>query len=315
MESKFSKIESREEWQRLLDKALFKTFFHSLEWEEFLESKFKWLKFERYLYKDQAILSLAKVGKKLVSHPFCEYGGILPLINGTNLSEFQKDLLSEFKDKIKISLHPLSLDYFSGYDSFGSERITHILKGEADLNKSVRYEIRKAEEKGVVIKECQSEKDLNSFYNLYLKGAKKHKIPAYPFSFFNYFLKSGKAKIVLATIKDKVIAGSVFLLYQNIIHYSQNAVAENYKKTGVNYLILEEVIKNKGEKIFDFGGTRKGSSLETFKKAWGAKEYPILEIKNYTDSGLRKSKLRMIYGFLPIFLVKRLSPYLLRYKI
>jgi hypothetical protein len=315
MESKFSKIESREEWQRLLDKALFKTFFHSLEWEEFLESKFKWLKFERYLYKDQAILSLAKVGKKLVSHPFCEYGGILPLINGTNLSEFQKDLLSEFKDKIKISLHPLSLDYFSGYDSFGSERITHILKGEADLNKSVRYEIRKAEEKGVVIKECQSEKDLNSFYNLYLKGAKKHKIPAYPFSFFNYFLKSGKAKIVLATIKDKVIAGSVFLLYQNIIHYSQNAVAENYKKTGVNYLILEEVIKNKGEKIFDFGGTRKGSSLETFKKAWGAKEYPILEIKNYTDSGLRKSKLRMIYGFLPVFLVKRLSPYLLRYKI
>jgi hypothetical protein len=315
MESKFSKIENKEEWQKLLDKALFKTFFHNLEWEEFLESQFKWLKFERYLYKDQAILSLSKVGSKLISHPFCEYGGILPLVNGMNLSEFQKDLFFEFRERIKISLHPLSLNYFTGYDASDSERITHILKEEINLDKSVRYEVRKAEEKGIKIQECQSGKELKSFYNLYLKTAKKHKVPAYPLSFFNYFLSSNNAKIFIALLDGKVIAGSVFLFYGNIIHYSQNAVAEDYKKTGVNYLILENVIKNKGEKMFDFGGTRKGSSLETFKKAWGAEEYPILEIKNYTDSGLRKSKLRMIYGFLPVFLIKRISPYLLRYKI
>jgi hypothetical protein len=315
MENKFSKIENKDEWQKLLDRALFKTFFHNLKWEEFLESQFKWLKFERYLYKDQAILSLARFKNKLVSHPFCEYGGILPLVEGINLSEFQKDLFSEFKKKIKISFHPLSLNYFTGYNVSNSERTTHILKGEADFNKSVRYEIRKAEEKGIKIKECQSEKELKSFYNLYLKSAKKHKVPAYPFYFFEYFLKPKDAKIVIALLDGKIIAGSVFLFYGNIIHYSQNAVAENYKKTGVNYLILQEVIKNKGDKIFDFGGTRKGSSLETFKKSWGAKECPILEIKNYSGSSFRRSKIRTVYGLLPVFLIKKISPYLLKYKI
>ena len=83
---KFTKITNKNEWQDLLGKVLFKTFFHNIDWEEFLESQFKWLKFERYLWPaqgGQALLSLARVkvgGKeKLVSHPFCEYGGPLPL--------------------------------------------------------------------------------------------------------------------------------------------------------------------------------------------------------------------------------------------
>jgi hypothetical protein len=315
MAGKFTKIENKQEWQQLLDKALFKTFFHDLKWEEFLESQFKWLKFERYLYKDQALLSLARVKDMLVSHPFCEYGGLLSLKEGINFSEFQKDLFSEFKEKIKISFHPLSLDYFTGYNASSSKRITHILKGEINFDKSVRYEIRKAEDRGIKIKECENEKELESFYRIYLKSAKKHKTPAYPISFFEYFLKSKEAKIIIALLNDKIIAGSVFLFYGNLIHYSQNAVDEKYKKTGVNYLILQEVIRKKGDKIFDFGGTRKGSSLEVFKKAWGAKEYPILEIKNYSNSRFRKSKLRTVYGLMPAFLIKRISSCLLKYKI
>ena len=46
----FRKIENLKEWQALLEKALFKTFFHTLEWESFLEQNFKWLKFERYIW-------------------------------------------------------------------------------------------------------------------------------------------------------------------------------------------------------------------------------------------------------------------------
>ena len=41
----FQKIENKEEVRNLLDKVLFKTFFHKLEWQEFLEKEFKWLKF------------------------------------------------------------------------------------------------------------------------------------------------------------------------------------------------------------------------------------------------------------------------------
>jgi len=317
MESKFSKIENREEWQSLLDRALFKTFFHNLKWEEFLESQFKWLKFERYLYKDQALLSLARVGDKLVSHPFCEYGGPLPLKEGISLKQFQDDLLSEFKDRIKISFHPQILKFFEGDTDGGkSERVSYFLEGQSDFKKSVRYEIKKAEEQGVQVKECENEGELESFYQIYLKSAKKHKVPAYPISFFKYFLESADSKVTLASFKDRIIAGSAFLFYDNFVHYFQNAADEGYKKTGANYLILQKEIQSKGDKIFDFGGTRRGSSLEVFKKAWGTKEHPILEISNCpAGSGLKKSKLRSIYGVLPVFLIKRLSPYLLKQKI
>jgi hypothetical protein len=317
MESKFSKIENREEWQKLLDKALFKTFFHDLKWEELLESQFKWLKFERYLYKDQALLSLARVGDKLVSHPFCEYGGPLPLIKKIDFKEFQDDLLSELKDKIKISFHPQVLKFFEGaVDGGKSERVSYFLEGQPDFKKSVRYEIKKAEERGIQVKECENKEELESFYRIYLKSAKKHKVPAYPISFFKYFLESADSKITLALLENKVIAGSAFLFCDNFIHYFQNAADEGYKKTGANYLILQKEIQNKGDKIFDFGGTRRGSSLEVFKKAWGAEEHPILEMSNYsTGSSFKKSKLRSVYGVLPLFLIKIISPRLLKYKL
>jgi hypothetical protein len=317
MESKFSKIENKEEWQKLLDKALFKTFFHNLKWEEFLESQFKWLKFERYLYKNQALLSLARVGDKLVSHPFCEYGGPLPLKEGISFKQFQDDLLFKFKDKIKISFHPQALKFFEGIiDEGKSERVSYFLEGQPDFKKSVRYEIKKAEERGIQVKECENEGELEGFYRIYLKSAKKHRVPAYPISFFKYFLESADSKIILALSKNKIIAGSAFLFYDNFIHYFQNAADGRYKKTGANYLILQREIQNKGDKTFDFGGTRKGSSLEVFKKAWGAEERPILEISNYpTASGFKKSKLRSVYGVLPIFLIRKLSPYLLKQKI
>ncbi len=316
MENKFSKIEDREKWQKLLDKALFKTFFHNIEWEEFLESHFKWLKFERYLYKDEAMLSLARVGDKLVSHPFCEYGGPLPLQEKIDFNQFQDGILSEIKGRVRISFHPQILSFFEGaVDGGKSERVSYFLEGQPDFKKSVRYEIKKAGERGVQVKECANKGELESFYRIYLKSAKKHKVPAYPISFFRYFLKSADSTLVLALFENKVIAGSVFLYYDNFVHYFQNAADERYKKTGANYLILQKEIQNKGDKIFDFGGTRRGSSLEVFKKAWGAKERPILEISNYpAGSSLKKSKLRSVYGFLPVFLIRIISPCLLKYK-
>src|SRR3989338_9048203 len=105
MEQKFIKITDKNEWQVLLDKVLFKTFFHFLEWEEFLEKSFKCLKFERYVYNEECLLSLARVGGKLISHPFCEYGGPLPLTEKIDGEFFRRDLFSEFKGCIRISFH------------------------------------------------------------------------------------------------------------------------------------------------------------------------------------------------------------------
>jgi hypothetical protein len=318
MESKFIKIDNKKEWQDLLNRVLFKTFFHNIEWEEFLEQNFKWLKFERYLYNNVALLSLARVGDKLISHPFCEYGGPLPLVEKIDADKFKQDLFSEFKNPIKISFHPYLFDYFQngwGSNPDSSGRMSYFVEGPPDLRKTTRHEIEKAQNQNIQIKKCQNKEDLKIFYSLHVKGAKKHKIPAYPPSFFNYFWRSPEAEIILARFENKVIAGSVFLFYDKFIHYFQNAVDEKYKKLGANYLILWEQIQNKNDRIFDFGGTRINSSLQVFKKGWGGKEYSIYELSNYKKTNLRDSKLRNIFGLLPLFLIRKLSPYLLKYKL
>lgn len=329
MESKFLKIDDEKQWQDLLTQALFKTFFHQPEWEKFLENQFKWLKFEHYNYQDRALLSLARVnGKKLVSHPFCEYGGPLPLSRNIDFSKFKDDLFSQFKKPLKISLHPQILTYFTAPQNIEPQRITYWIEDLhqktkdqiwSSFRKTLRHSIQKAEHEGLQIEKCQGEKELKRLYNLYIKSAKKHKIPVYPLSFFERFLKSPNSEIVLAKYNDKVIAGSAFLFYDKFIHYFQNTIDEKYKDLGANYLILWQQIQSylsKGYRVFDFGGTRVGSSLQVFKSGWGGKIYPIFELNNQTGKDkLQSSKLRIIFGFLPLFLIKKLSPYLLKYKL
>ena len=302
-----------------------------------MESRFKWLKFERYLYKDRVLLSLARVGKKLISHPFCEYGGPLPLVEKIDSEQFKQDLFSEFKTPVEISFHPRLTDYFFNVsrtvldtpyvlrdqsqkyaiaENYDRGRVSYFIeKFPPSLRKTTRHEIEKAKTKNLQIEKCQNQQDLNRFYDLHLKSAKKHRVPAYPFSFFKYFFQSPQAEIILAKYRNRVVAGSVFLFYDNFIHYFQNAVDERYKKLGANYLILWRQMEKMGGRIFDLGGTRQGSSLQTFKEGWGGREMPIYELKNYKENDLRNSKLRNIFGILPPFLVKKISPYLLKYKI
>jgi len=333
MESKFIKIENNQKWQDLLNKVLFKTFFHDLDWEEFLERNFKWLKFEHYFYQNQTLLSLARIkifGKeKLISHPFCEYGGPLPLVSKIDGERFQKDLFEGFKIPLKISFHPQILNFFENVtrsvlvtlrnayfiENFNQKTEETLWQ---DLRKTTRHEIKKAQSENLQIKKCETEKELSSFYNLYIKSAKRHKILAYPFSFFEYFLRSSDSEIILVKHNGKVIAGSVFLFYDQFIHYFLNASDEKFKDLGANYLILWNQIQNysgRNHQVFDFGGTRLGSSLEIFKKGWGGKQYSIFELTNQPQKdGLRDSKLRNILGSLPPFLLKKLSPHLLKYK-
>lgn len=328
MENKFLKINDEKQWQNLLAKSLFKTFFHKPEWEKFLENQFKWLKFEHYYYQNSALLSLARVkilGKeKLVSHPFCEYGGPLFLTSQPDFEEFKKDLFHSFQEPLKINFHPqiLNLNQIKSQRvTFWLENLQHKTKDQiwSSFRKTLRHSIKKAQKQNIEIKKCANKQALKAFYNLYIKSVKKHQVPAYPFPFFEHFLDSPDSEIILAQYNNKIIAGSVFLFYDKFVHYFLNAADEKHRNLGANYLILWQQIQGclgKNYQVFDFGGTRINSSLEVFKRGWGGKEYSISELTNYSQKDkLRDSKLRIIFGFLPSFLIKKLSPYLLKYKL
>lgn len=325
MPNNFRKIENKEEWQALLTKVLFKTFFHSWDWEEFLESQFPWMKFERYNWKNEVLLSLARTEKKLVSHPFCEYGGPLPLIKDIDGQAFQKDLFEEFKTPLKISFHPYLLNYFKGFDAKDSPRETYLLENINKLNietvgdRNRHRQKNKAQDIGLTVEKCKTENDLKILYDFYVKSLKKHKALVYPFSFFKNFLNNPSAEILLVKKNGRTVGGNVFLVYGKIVHSFLCGFDEKYRQSGAHTLILWSELKWKKEdgfEVFDFGATRKGSSIGDFKNRWGAAIYPIFELKNYNnESKLKNSFLRNVWSWLPAPLIKRLSPRLLKHKL
>lgn len=336
----FQKIENESEWKDLLGKVLFKTFFHTLEWESFLEKEFSWIKFERYAWGDDLILSVARCrlfGKeKLVSHPLCEYGGPLPLKDGVDWGSFSQNFLEFFGTKARIKFHPYVFNSpqplpigrqalltlkGGGVSTFWIEDFSK--KAAEDLwqefRKTLRQEIRKSEEGGITVSECQGKEELAQFYKLYLDAVRRHKNIPLPFSALNFFLSNSEAKIFLAKKDDIVAGGSIFLFYKPFIHYFISASDKRFREWNIGHRILWHAMQKyvgrptSGIDYFDLGGTRKGSALEVFKRGWGAKEHAVYEIGT-ERGGMRNSYLRNVLGAIPTGVMKHINYYVLWMK-
>ena len=329
--SEFKKITSGE-YKDFLEKSFFSTFFHNPEWHEFLQKEFKWLKFEYYKYKDEAILPLARFKvfekEKLVSLPFCEYGGPIILKSGINFNEFAANAFSEFGKNIKIKFHPEIMKHFNisnisntaNISTSWLENLKNVSEKELldSFRKTLRNEIRYAQDKKTEISQCCDIRELKQFYSLYSANLKRKRTVPYPFKIFEFLYGRQETEILLAKSNNKIIGGNLFLNYGKFTHYFFSATDYKYKDSGVSYLLLWSKIKNLigQDKILDLGATPKGSSLDTFKRGWGGKDYPILQIgTKRSEENLRFSKLRNLYGLLPNFVIKGLSKKLIKYRL
>ena len=290
------------------------------------------------------MLIFGRVSDKLISLPFCEYGGPLPLParrslggggkNGIDFAKFEEDALEEFGDNIKIKFHP---QVCLGDEN--SEISTHWIENLKDASeqellnsfrKTLRHSIRNAKQNNLEIKRCLNLKDLKQFYSLYVANLKRKKTVPYPFLVVKFLYDNPDAEILLALYENKIVGGSLFLRYDKFVHYFLSASNFKYRNLGANYLILWDKIRSLLGKdvIFDLGAAPRGSILETFKRGWGGKEYPILQIgikrspasakasAGREESFLRSSKLiRNMWGLLPNFVIKKLSSKLIKYQL
>ncbi len=317
----FKKI-NKEQYKELLRKVRFKTFFHELEFHEFLEKEFKWLKFEYYNYNNKAVLAFGRVGKKMISLPFCEYGGPLPLTTDFDLEEFERDIVKQFGSNIKIKIYPL-ID--SGKTS---EMCTHWLENfknmsEQDawdlLRKTLRYEIKNAQEQGLEIRTSKNPREAEKFYELYMANLRRKRTIPYPWPLIQFLSQNPPNELLLAFYKGRVVGGALFLGYERISHYFLSVTDYKYRNLDIAHLIVWEKIKSLIGKdvVLDLGASPKGSALEIFKRGWRGTEYPIYQIGiKRNEENLRSSKLiRFVWGLLPNFVVRKLSPWLIKYRL
>jgi lipid II:glycine glycyltransferase (peptidoglycan interpeptide bridge formation enzyme) len=165
------------------------------------------------------------------------------------------------------------------------------------FDKKLRNAIRKAEKEKIKVSEIKNEAELEEYYQLSLetekyihqeKGRKTFSIPDY--KFFKEIWKNKIGRFFVAKMDEKIIAGSLFLVWKRRSVYFQSCFSREYTEKQAPSLIHWEAIKKlKNEWItaYDLGGVTLGLNKEDsrffiyeFKRKFGGelKKFYNIEI-------------------------------------
>jgi len=332
-------IETRTDWEALLGQAAFHTNFHTWEWRNVLTKTFSWLtpKYMRYESRegDSAIIPFylfSRNGKKHMSSlPFSEYGGPVVLskkFSGAGMMAEILELSRKNDYSFKINVHPFIQKRMAGEPALGPnlDLRTYILPLDKDIegiygkfranNKKAIREARKS----VKVVDGKKE-DLRALYSLYVDTMKRNLTVCVPFSFLKNMHEELSPKnmitVRLAMHENRVVAGIINLEYGEVSHYTMGGGDKKYFGLYPNNLLHWTAVESaagNGKKFYDFGGTRKGSTLEVFKGGWGCETF---DIPRYffgldDDAPAKGSLIRNAWGRLPAPIIELLSPSIAR---
>ncbi len=236
-------------------------------------------------------------GKRLLSQPFSEYGGLL-FSPGLDMPEKQK-ILTEFPAVIAGSREKRPFDYVEVRcfpDSQGLE--ASLFKKESLysygilplrknmnlwswVNRSVRKNIKKASRCGLKLEEGRSAEDIASkFYPLHLKSMKRLGSPPHPLAYFLTLRKNLEKHLKLwqARFGDTTISALLGWAVGQSVHITDIASDEKYFSLRGNDFLHFELLRwamANDFNCFDFGPVRYPGQ-EQYKKKWG------LELHEYS---------------------------------
>ncbi len=183
------------------------------------------------------------------------------------------------------------------------------------MEKKARWGVRKAEKKGVAVSEATSWEDWRTFYSLYeyehyQKGVRPHSLELHR-SIHKHLLPENKAKLFLAKLERKTIAGNLFLASPHEMIYYEGASDARYLSLEPNNAIQWHALswaKDHGVRYYDLGGTiwkpNEKSFLygvHRFKKRWGGefRRFNNLALNRFFIIGreifFNSSKIRRLY--------------------
>lgn len=152
---------------------------------------------------------------------------------------------------------------------------------------SVRQTITKGERLGVTVRAGDA-RDLDAFYDLYVKNRRRHGIPPQPKSLFARILErmtdSPRAILYLAEHESKAIAGLIVIRYHGVTYAKYEGVDETRRELVALYPLFWKTIEDAihaGDRFYDFGRTAGDNrGLNEFKQRWGTTQ---IELPYYFD--------------------------------
>lgn len=332
-------------WQEYVYSTKKSTFFHLLEWKEILKDVYGYEPLY-YVAKNGnddivGIFPFFQVksvffGNTLKSLPFHFLGG--PLYN-------TEEVLLEFMNEARKITEKYGASYLEikSYDDY--ERIekykefkikkqqmytSFVVPLSNDYNevykrfkKNVRWSIKKSQEKVHVYFATEYE-DLETFYDLHVRGMRSIGLPAHNSKLFEQlwdkFYERGMVKTSIATFEDMPIATMFMFLFNNKILYMWGARDVKYRTFNANPALHWNAIKwgcENNYKYFDFGMTSPSEENAMFYKSrWGSFQEDILFYSLFTDNELKFdyhtsfNTFKSIWGSVPIKIARRVGPFL-----
>ena len=259
--------QNQDRWDTVIQRCPNTTAFQSLAWRDALANAFKQLT-PAYLFikqQDAVIGGLPAFvfqpipGIRLWhSMPWNLFGGI-HLMNTLhiNLEGLVASIETTAEEKgwceIRWTLTPEHTtaygDFFTktGYER--TDHFTHLLKINEDVdalwhayNKRVRGAVRKAEKSGVAVTDTTSEEALSTFYDMYLMTVKQLGGTPKPRTLMQTLLQRKVAKLAVATYRDTIIAGLLYLCFNRTVTLWCEASVPAFLKYRPNNAIFHYII-------------------------------------------------------------------------
>jgi len=282
-------------------------------------------------------------GNRLISLPFCEYGGPLvePTLDENDKLKVVRNLLREVRELmtatgveyVEIRNPPsivagksLFADYvcFRRYVTFEID----LTKGSEEcwrcLHKKTRNAVRKAQKSGVEVREAKTQQQLKIYYELYLQTQRRHGSPPHNLKLFEKLhansYEKDKLRVLIAEHKGIPIGGIIAFVQGDKMFWWNNVTDEEHRALNPTNMLLWDLmqwgIENECKTLY-LGRTRKKTSIHHFKTRWGGQEKPLQDYVFFKNS--RRKELpdpahkryryvSRLWALLPSMLTRKLGP-------
>jgi hypothetical protein len=338
-------------WDKFVESHPFGLICHLSGWKQVLEESFPHMKgyylalLDRENNSIRAALPVFAIrsiltGNRLVSIPFatnCD-----PLISS---NEDLRELLdSAIELSTKLGIPRMELRTLASRPLIADDRIGivvhnkgHQLSLEAapeelikKFSRKTRWTINQSLKRGFELQSAESEKDLDEFYNLYVKTRKRLGLPPQPYLFFKLlwrkFSSSKYITLLLVRYKGQLVAGLMMFKFKDRCSWDYLASDASFHNLNTDYFGVWEAIKSahaEGYKIFDFGRTGiNNEGLMSFKERWSTKVidlpqfyYPkqVCSNLNYADASVSYKLIRKISKNVPDSIFQLMGNFLYRH--
>src|ERR1700693_1074378 len=269
------------------------TFFHRAAWRDIITAAFRHR--THYVFPGQdgvlsGVLPLVHMrsllfGNRLVSLPFCVYGG--PLANdpasAQALTDHAIDLAKRLRaDVIEFRMRePFALDWASRSDLYATFRRPITAEPEQnlkDIPRKQRAVVRKAFENRL---HWNIGRDVGSFYRIYSESVRNLGTPVFSRRYFRLIADHfPDCSEVLTFFDDDEPLSAVlsFFFRDEVLPYYGGGGPRARQRGAFDFMywqVMNQAATERGVRLFDFGRSKFGTGSFAFKKNWGFAPQPL----------------------------------------